>query len=135
MSRRVVVTGVGIVSALGIGTKATWEGVKNGRSGIRLIQQFDATAFSARIAGEVPDFDPLQFIEKKESRKMGRFIHFGVVASKFAMEQSGLEITEEIAEDVGVYIGSGIGGFEVIEREHKILLEKGPGRISPCKVA
>lgn len=131
MSRRVVVTGVGIVSALGIGTQTTWEGVKNGRSGIRLIQQFDASAFSAQIAGEVPDFDPLQFIEKKESRKMGRFIHFGVVASKFAMEQSGLEITEEIAEDVGVYIGSGIGGFEVIEREHKNLLEKGPGRISP----
>ncbi|MEP7366089.1 MAG: beta-ketoacyl-ACP synthase II [Acidobacteriota bacterium] len=131
MSRRVVVTGVGIVSALGIGTQKTWDGVKNGRSGIRLIQQFDATKFSARIAGEVPDFDPLQFIEKKESRKMGRFIHFGVVASQFAMEQSGLEITDEIAEDVGVYIGSGIGGFEVIEREHKILLEKGPGRISP----
>jgi len=131
LSRRVVVTGVGIVSALGIGTQTTWEGVKNGRSGIRLIQQFDASAFSAQIAGEVPDFDPLQFIEKKESRKMGRFIHFGVVASKFAMEQSGLEITEEIAEDVGVYIGSGIGGFEVIEREHKNLLEKGPGRISP----
>lgn len=119
------------MSALGIGTQKTWDGVKNGRSGIRLIQQFDATNFSARIAGEVPDFDPLQFIEKKESRKMGRFIHFGVVASQFAMEQSGLQITEDIAEDVGVYIGSGIGGFEVIEREHKILLEKGPGRISP----
>lgn len=119
------------MSALGIGTQKTWDGVKNGRSGIRLIQQFDATNFSARIAGEVPDFDALQFIEKKESRKMGRFIHFGVVASQFAMEQSGLQITDEIAEDVGVYIGSGIGGFEVIEREHKILLEKGPGRISP----
>ena len=126
-----MVTGVGIVSALGIGTQETWQGVKAGRSGIRTISLFDPTGFSARIAGEVKDFDPLQYIDKKESRKMGRFIHFGVVASQFAMEQSGLQITEDIAEDVGVYIGSGIGGFEVIEREHKNLLEKGPGRISP----
>ncbi|MCC6292952.1 MAG: beta-ketoacyl-ACP synthase II [Bryobacterales bacterium] len=131
MSRRVVVTGVGLVSALGIGTRNTWNGVKNGLCGIRPIQLFDTTGFSARIAGEVPNFDPLQYIDRKESRKMGRFIHFGVVASQFAMEQSGLQVTEDIAEDVGVYIGSGIGGFEVIEREHKNLLEKGPGRISP----
>ncbi|MBK7927201.1 MAG: beta-ketoacyl-ACP synthase II [Bryobacterales bacterium] len=131
MVRRVVVTGVGLVSALGIGTQKTWNGVKSGRSGIRRIQQFDTTGFSARIAGEVPDFDPLLWIEKKESRKMGRFIHFGIVASQFAMEQSGLQVTDDIAEEVGVYIGSGIGGFEVIEREHKILLEKGPSRISP----
>ena len=126
-----MVTGVGLVSALGIGTQKTWDGVKNGRNGIRLIQQFDTTGFSARIAGEVPDFDALQWIDKKESRKMGRFIHFGIVASQFAMEQSGLQVTDDIAEEVGVYIGSGIGGFEVIEREHKILLEKGPSRISP----
>jgi len=119
------------VSALGIGTRNTWNGVKNGLCGIRPIQLFDTTGFSARIAGEVPNFDPLQYIDRKESRKMGRFIHFGVVASQFAMEQSGLQVTEDIAEDVGVYIGSGIGGFEVIEREHKNLLEKGPGRISP----
>ena len=119
------------MSALGIGTQNTWRGVKNGLCGIRPIQLFDATGFSARIAGEVPDFDPLQYIDRKEARKMGRFIHFGVVASQFAMEQSGLQVTDEIAEEVGVYIGSGIGGFEVIEREHKILLEKGPSRISP----
>lgn len=119
------------MSALGIGTRNTWNGVKNGLCGIRPIQLFDTTGFSARIAGEVPNFDPLQYIDRKESRKMGRFIHFGVVASQFAMEQSGLQVTEDIAEDVGVYIGSGIGGFEVIEREHKNLLEKGPGRISP----
>lgn len=119
------------MSALGIGTHNTWNGVKNGLCGIRPIQLFDTTGFSARIAGEVPNFDPLQYIDRKESRKMGRFIHFGVVASQFAMEQSGLQVTDDIAEDVGVYIGSGIGGFEVIEREHKNLLEKGPGRISP----
>ena len=119
------------MSALGVGTKQTWEAVKNGRSGIRRISLFDPSAFSAQIAGEVPDFDPLQYIEKKEARKMGRFIHFGVVASQFAMEQSGLQITDENADEIGVYIGSGIGGFEIIEREHKILLEKGPSRISP----
>ena len=131
MARRVVVTGVGLVSSLGIGTEETWAGCKEGRSGIGPITHFDAARHSCRIAGEVKDFDPLAFADKKESRKMGRFIQFAVAASEFAMRQSGLIVTEEIADMVGVYIGSGIGGFEIIEREHRILLERGPDRISP----
>lgn len=131
MSRRVVVTGIGLLSSVGSGTEETWRAVLEGRSGIGPITQFDASAFNCRIAGEVKDFDPSRWIEKKEIKKMARFIQFAVAASEFAMEQCGLKVTEEIAEQVGVYIGSGIGGFEVIEREHRNLLEKGPGRISP----
>jgi len=131
LSRRVVVTGVGLVSALGIGTEETWEGCKEGRNGIGPISLFDAEKFSCRIAGEVRNFDPLRWIEKKETRKMGRFIQFALAASEFAMDMAGLEISADIAGDVGVYIGSGIGGFEVIEREHRNLLEKGPDRVSP----
>jgi 3-oxoacyl-[acyl-carrier-protein] synthase II len=119
------------VSSLGIGTEETWAGCKEGRSGIGPITHFDATRFSCRIAGEVRGFDPLAFIEKKEARKMGRFIQFAVAASDFAMKQSALAITPDIADNVGVYIGSGIGGFEIIEREHKLLLERGPDRVSP----
>jgi 3-oxoacyl-[acyl-carrier-protein] synthase II len=125
------VTGVGLLTPLGIGTDASWEAIRAGKSGIGPITQFDAAAFSCRIAGEVKGFDPSNYIEKKEIKKMGRFIHFAVAAADFALEGSGLKITPEIAEQVGVYIGSGIGGFEVIEREHKTLLEHGPRRISP----
>jgi 3-oxoacyl-[acyl-carrier-protein] synthase II len=125
------VTGVGLVTPLGIGTEASWEAIRAGKSGIGSITQFDATAFSCRIAGEVKGFEPAAFIEKKEIKKMGRFIHFAVAAADFALRSSGLKIAPEIAERVGVYIGSGIGGFEVIEREHKALLEHGPRRISP----
>lgn len=131
MARRVVVTGVGLVSSLGIGTEETWAGCIAARSGIGPIEQFDATRFSCRIAGEVKGFDPLTWIEKKEARKMGRFIQFAVAASHFAMKQSGLVVEGDDADMLGVYIGSGIGGFEIIEREHKILLERGPDRISP----
>ena len=131
MSRRVVVTGVGLVTPLGIGTEPTWEGIKAGRSGIGAITRFDATAFSCRIAGEVKGFDPANYIEKKEIKKMGRFIQFAVAAAEFALVDSGLQVTPQDAEQVGVYIGSGIGGFEVIEREHQTLLEHGPRRISP----
>jgi len=131
LTRRVVVTGVGLLTPLGIGTEATWEAIRAGKSGIGPITQFDATAFSCRIAGEVKGFDPSNYIEKKEIKKMGRFIHFAVAAADFALKGSGLKVTPEIAEQVGVYIGSGIGGFEVIEREHKTLLEHGPRRISP----
>jgi 3-oxoacyl-[acyl-carrier-protein] synthase II len=105
--------------------------VREGQSGIGPITQFDASAFNCRIAGEVKDFDPTRWIEKKEIKKMARFIQFAIAASEFAIESCGLEVTPEIAEQVGVYVGSGIGGFEVIEREHRNLLEKGPGRISP----
>ncbi|HLK17468.1 MAG TPA: beta-ketoacyl-ACP synthase II [Bryobacteraceae bacterium] len=131
MSRRVVVTGVGLVSPLGIGTEQSWAAIKAGKPGISLIENFDASAFSCRIAGEIKTFDPSLYIEKKEIKKMGRFIQLGIAASEFALAQSGLKVDAQIAERVGVYIGSGIGGFEVIEREHKILLEKGPSRISP----
>jgi 3-oxoacyl-[acyl-carrier-protein] synthase II len=131
LSRRVVVTGVGLLTPLGIGTEATWEAIRAGRCGIGPITQFDASAFSCRIAGEVKGFEPASYIEKKEIKKMARFIQFAIAASDCAMRSSGLKVTPEIAEQVGVYIGSGIGGFEVIEREHQTLLEHGPRRISP----
>ena len=126
-----VVTGVGLLCSVGNGTEQTWQALKEGRSGIGPITQFDAAQFACRIAGEVRDFDPAQFIEKKEIKKMARFMHFAIAASEYALTGAGLKVTPEIAERVGVYIGSGIGGFEVIEREYRTLLEKGPSRISP----
>jgi 3-oxoacyl-[acyl-carrier-protein] synthase II len=131
MNRRVVVTGVGLISSAGIGTEQTWNVVRQGKSCVGRITQFDPERFDCQIAAEVQGFDPLNHIEKKEVKKMGRFIHFGVAAADFAIEMSGLKIDDSNAEDVGVYIGSGIGSFEVIEREHRTLLEKGPSRISP----
>jgi 3-oxoacyl-[acyl-carrier-protein] synthase II len=125
------VTGVGLVTPLGVGTEPSWAAILASKSGIAGITAFDASAFSCRIAGEVKDFDPGKYIEKKEIKKMGRFIQFAIAASDFALQDSGLTVTPEIAEEVGVYIGSGIGGFEVIEREHQTLLEHGPRRISP----
>jgi len=131
LSRRVVVTGVGLVSSVGIGTDLTWENIKAGHSGIDRITAFDPSAFNCQIAGEVKDFDPTKFIEKKELKKMGRFIQFAIAAADYAVQAAGLKIEPDVADRAGVYIGSGIGGFEVIEREHKTLLERGPGRISP----
>jgi len=131
LTRRVVVTGVGLVTPLAIGTEDSWAAIRAGKCGIGPITQFDAAAFSCRIAGEVKGFDPARYIEKKEIKKMGRFIQFAIAASDCALANSGLKVTPETEEMVGVYIGSGIGGFEVIEREHQILLEHGPRRISP----
>ena len=131
MSRRVVVTGVGLVCGLGIGTDEVWKNLLAGKSGIRTITQFDAAAFDCTIAGEVHDFDPLHWAEKKELKKIGRFIQIALAATDFAMRMSELKITPEIAELTGVYVASGIGGFDVIEREHSKLLHGGPGRISP----
>jgi 3-oxoacyl-[acyl-carrier-protein] synthase II len=125
------VTGVGLLTPLGIGTELSWGAILASESGIAGITAFDATAFSCRIAGEVKSFDPGNYIEKKEIKKMGRFIQFAIAAADFALKDSGLQVTPDIAEEVGVYIGSGIGGFEVIEREHQTLLEHGPRRISP----
>jgi 3-oxoacyl-[acyl-carrier-protein] synthase II len=116
---------------VGNGTEETWQAIRDGISGVSRITAFDASAFSCQIAGEVKNFDPTQYIEKKEVKKMGRFIQFAIAATDFAMKASGLKVTPEFAERTGVYIGSGIGGFEVIEREHKVLMEKGPSRISP----
>ncbi len=131
MQRRVVVTGVGLLTSVGIGTEPVWEAIKSGRNGIEPITAFDASQFNCRIAGEVKNFDPANYIEKKEIKKMGRFIQFAIAAAEFALQGSGFKVNPDEAERTGVYIGSGIGGFEVIEREHKILLEKGPGRMSP----
>jgi 3-oxoacyl-[acyl-carrier-protein] synthase II len=131
VSRRVVVSGVGLLSSVGIGTEATWQGVLAGNSGIGLITAFDARLFSCRIAGEIQGFDPAAYIEKKEIKKMGRFIQFAIAAADCATSSAGLHVDPADAENVGVYIGSGIGGFEVIEREHQTLLEHGPRRISP----
>ena len=131
MTRRVVVTGIGLVSSIGIGTEECWAAVLSGKNGIGPITQFDASQFTCRIAGEVKNFDPLNFVDKKDVKKMGRFIQFAMAASEAAVKSGNLKVTPEDAERVGVYIGSGIGGFEVIEREHSILLERGPSRISP----
>src|SRR4249919_1298595 len=120
-----------MLTSVGIGTEPVWQAIKSGQSGIGPITAFDATQFSCRIAGEVKGFDPSNYIEKKEIKKMGRFIQFAIAAADFALKDSALVVTPEIAEEVGVYIGSGIGGFEVIEREHQTLLQYGPRRISP----
>ena len=131
MKRRVVVTGVGLISSVGTGTEENWSAIRSGHSGIGPITQFDPTGFAARIAGEVKNFDPLAYVDKKDVKKMGRFIQFAMAASEFAVKSANLNVPEEEAENFGVYIGSGIGGFEVIEREHRTLLERGPSRISP----
>jgi 3-oxoacyl-[acyl-carrier-protein] synthase II len=129
--RRVVVTGIGLVSSLGIGTAETWEGLLAGRSGIGHITKFDAKDFATQIAGEVRGFDPLSFVEKKDVKKMDIFIQYAIAAAQFAMDDSGMKIDPATAPRVGVSIGSGIGGFTTIEREHKALLDGGPRKISP----
>lgn len=131
MTRRVVVTGVGLVSAVGIGTEETWQSLLAGRSGVAPITHFDTTGFAATIAAEVKGFDPFLYVEKKEVKKMGLFIQFALAASQFAMDQAQLKITPDLADHTGVYIGSGIGGFDVIEREHTALMQGGPRKISP----
>ena len=129
--RRVVVTGIGLLSSAGTGTEECWAAIRGGKSGIGRITQFDASEFACRIAGEVKDFDPLRFVDKKDVKKMGRFIQFAMAATEFAVTAARLKVGPDDAECTGVYIGSGIGAFEIIEREHKTLLERGPSRISP----
>ena len=126
-----MVTGVGLVTALGTGTEETWRGLCEGRSGVTRITRFDATQFSTQIAAEVKDFDPLRWFEKKDVKKMDSFIHYAVAAAEGAMKQAGLTVGPELAERTGVFIGSGIGGFTIIEREHQAFLEGGPRKISP----
>ncbi len=131
MQRRVVVTGLGLVSAVGNTAPEVWNNLLAGRSGIDTITGFDTTGFSVTFAAEVKNFDPLQFIDRKEARKMGRFIHLALAATHEAIGSSGLKITPENEERVGVFIGSGIGGFDIIEREHSNYLQGGPRKISP----
>jgi 3-oxoacyl-[acyl-carrier-protein] synthase II len=131
LKRRVAVTGVGLVSSLGIGTEETWKGLLEGRSGIGMITRFDTSQFSVRFAGEVKGFNPLNWMEKKEVKKMDPFIQYALAATDFAMRSAGLQVTPELESRVGVHIGSGIGGFSTIEREHAELLKGGPRRISP----
>jgi 3-oxoacyl-[acyl-carrier-protein] synthase II len=129
--RRVALTGVGLVSPLGVGTAENWQALLAGQSGIGLITRFDTTEYPSRIAGEVKGFNPLDYVDKKEVKKSDTFIHYALAASRFALEDSGLKIDEGNAPRVGVVIGSGIGGLPLIEATHKTLLEKGPSRVSP----
>ena len=131
MKRRVVVTGLGLVTPLGIGVEKTWTAIIAGRSGVGRITRFDPSEFPSQIAAEVKNFDPADFIEKKEIKKMDKFIQFGVAAAKMAVEDSGLRITDAIAERVGVYVGSGMGGLPAIEATHSKLLEGGVKKVSP----
>jgi 3-oxoacyl-[acyl-carrier-protein] synthase II len=129
--RRVVVTGIGLICAVGNTTEEAWKNLLAGKSGVGTITHFDTSRHACRIAAEVRNFDPFNFIEKKEVKKMGRFIHLALAAAEEAVRMSGLKITPENAENVGVHIGSGIGGFDIIEREHTALMEGGPRKISP----
>ncbi|HEY2364528.1 MAG TPA: beta-ketoacyl-ACP synthase II [Candidatus Angelobacter sp.] len=131
MARRVVVTGMGLICAVGQTSTEVWQNIVAGKSGVSKITRFDSTQFACQIAAEVKDFDPLKYIEKKEVKKMGRFIHFAMAAADEAMKTSELKITPENATRVGVHIGSGVGGFDVIEREHAELMKGGPRKISP----
>ena len=129
--RRVVLTGVGLVSPLGVGTETTWNALRRAEVGIGPITRFDASDFPCRIAAEVPGFDPLDYVDRKEVKKSDTFVHYGIAASDFALEDAGFEVTADNASRVGVIIGSGIGGLPLIESMHKTLLERGPSRISP----
>ena len=131
MARRVAVTGLGLICGVGNTTPEVWANLQAGKSGVGRITGFDASNFACQIAAEVKNFEPLNFVEKKELKKMGRFIHLALAASDEAMKMSGFEVTPANATRVGVHIGSGIGGFDVIEREHSNLLNGGPRKISP----
>jgi 3-oxoacyl-[acyl-carrier-protein] synthase II len=129
--RRVVITGIGLVTPLGVGTRKNWEALLRGESGVGPITRFDASRYSTRIAGQVPGFDPLSFIDKKEARKMDLFIQFGLAAAALAVEDAGIDPARLEGDRTGVYVGSGIGGIGTIEATHKVLLERGPDRVSP----
>src|SRR6202008_1395461 len=131
LTRRVVVTGLGLICGVGNTTDEVWKALLAGKSGVARITGFDASAFACQIAAEVKNFDPLNYVEKKEMKKMGRFIHLAIAAADESMKMSELKITPENDERVGVHIGSGIGGFDIIEREHSSLIEGGPRKISP----
>lgn len=129
--RRVVVTGIGLVSPLGTGTDKNWQALLRGESGIAPLTRFDVSRYATRFGGEVKDFDPLAFIDRKEVRKMDPFIRFGLAAAELAVADSGIDRDDLRSDRVGTYVGSGIGGLGSIEENHKVLLEKGPDRVSP----
>lgn len=131
MKRRVVVTGVGLVTPLGTGTEKTWDGLMSGRSGVGPITRFDASAHGCQIAAEVKDFDASDWFEKKQAKNLDLFVQYGIVAAEFAMQNSGLKVTEELAERVGVITGCGMGGLPTIEQYHGVLMDRGPRRITP----
>ena len=131
MRRRVVITGVGLITPLGLDRTSTWEALLSGQSGVGPITKFDATEYSCRIAAEVRGFDPADHLERKELRKMDSFSHYAIAATREALAEAGVTIDSGNAESIGVYIGSGIGGLGLLERTHKELLEKGPRRVSP----
>ena len=131
MSRRVVVTGLGLLSPLGIGTEENWQGLVEGHNGAGPITRFDTTDFAVKIACQMEGFDPLNWFSTKEARKFDPFVHYAVAASEMALESSGFEITDENADRVGVVVGSGIGGFQTIEYNNRVLFERGPRRVSP----
>ncbi|OYD06488.1 beta-ketoacyl-ACP synthase II [Paludifilum halophilum] len=131
MAKRVVITGMGVLSPIGNDIPTFWNHLIQGQSGVGPVTQFDASDFSTRIAAEVKDFNPLDYMERKEARKMDRFVQFGVVASQMALKDAGLDIEREDPDRVGVYIGSGIGGLKTWEEQHKIYLKRGPNRVSP----
>src|SRR5579864_3476412 len=131
LSRRVVVTGVGLVCALGIGTEESWRNLVAGCSGVGLITHFDTNGFDCKIAGEVKNFDPFRWIEKKELKKMARFIQMALAGADFAVKSANWKREDSNLDEVGVYVSSGIGGFDIIEREHGKLLNGGPNKISP----
>ena len=131
MTRRVVVTGVGLVCALGIGTEESWKNLIAGKSGVRRITHFDTTGFDCQIAGEVKNFDPFQWIEKKELKKMGRFIQIALAGADFAVKMAQWKPEQSDLDEVGVYVASGIGGFDIILRENIKLMQGGPGKNLP----
>lgn len=131
MDKRIVITGLGAISPIGIGKEAFWEGLMEGRNGIGKITRFDATEYKAQIAGEVKDFDPTKYIDKKESKRMDRYAQFAVAATKMALEDAGLDLEKEDCDRIGTYVGAGIGGIETMNEQYKKLFDKGPNRISP----
>ena len=131
MSNRVVITGVGAITPIGTGKDEFWKGLMEGRNGIDKISRFDASEFTAQIAGEVKDFDPTQYIDKKESKRMDRYTQFAVAAADLAIKDAGLDLEKENLDRVGTFIGTGIGGIETMHSQYKKFFDKGPSRISP----
>ncbi len=132
--RRVVITGVGAITALGTGVEKSWKALKEGKIGIGNITQFDPKDHASKVAGEVNDFDPSEYIARKEIKKLARYTQFAIVASTMALKDSGLEITDENAENIGVLVSSGIGGLEILEKQHTILENRGPKKVSPFTI-